>query len=120
MHDPLIDGGVIRKLWISETDLYRDHLLRLEKDSRRLRFAHSVSDGFIEDYASRMAEYGSVAWDAVSDRTSASMSSSPRASMIVTPWSPIGPETRTASPGRACATPRLGPRSRTPTPAVLM
>ena len=28
MHDPLIDGGVIRKLWVNETDLYRGHLLR--------------------------------------------------------------------------------------------
>ncbi len=36
---------------------------------------------------------------------SASMSSSPRASMIVTPWSPIGPETSTASPGRTAAAP---------------
>ena len=35
------------------------------------------------------------------------MSSSPRASMIVTPWSPIGPDTRTASPGRTCAAPSV-------------
>ena len=30
MQDILPDGGVIRKLWIGETDKYRDHLLRLE------------------------------------------------------------------------------------------
>ena len=30
MHEPLPDGGMIRKLWISETDAYRDHLLRLD------------------------------------------------------------------------------------------
>ena len=38
MQDPLADGGVIRKLWISEADLYRDHLLRLDAQSRHSRF----------------------------------------------------------------------------------
>ena len=41
---------------------------------------------------------------AVSERRSDSMPSSPRASMMVIPWSPIGPETITASPGRAAET----------------
>jgi GNAT superfamily N-acetyltransferase len=50
MHDPLIDGGAIRKLWISETDLYRDHLLRLDGESRRNRFGGGVSDEFIRGY----------------------------------------------------------------------
>jgi GNAT superfamily N-acetyltransferase len=50
MHDPLIDGGVIRKLWISETELYRDHLLRLDGESRRNRFGGGVSDDFIHSY----------------------------------------------------------------------
>ena len=50
MHDPLLDGGVIRKLWISETDLYRDHLLRLDGESRRNRFGGGVSDDFIRSY----------------------------------------------------------------------
>ena len=60
MHDPLIDGGVIRKLWISETDLYRDHLLRLDGESRRNRFGGGVSDDFIRSYVGL-----SVALDAV-------------------------------------------------------
>lgn len=59
--------GIIRRLWPTETDKFRDHLLRLDKDSRRLRFAHSVSDVFIEDYASRMSEYGSVVYGYVLD-----------------------------------------------------
>ena len=50
MHDPLIDGGVIRKLWISEADLYRDHLLRLDGESRRNRFGGAVADEFIRGY----------------------------------------------------------------------
>ncbi len=59
--------GTTRKLWPTETDKFRDHLLRLDKDSRRLRFAHSVSDAFIEDYAARMAEFGSVVYGHIID-----------------------------------------------------
>jgi GNAT superfamily N-acetyltransferase len=55
-------SGTIRKLWPSEEGLFREHLLRLDKDSRRMRFAHGVSDGFIEDYASRMNEMGSIVY----------------------------------------------------------
>ena len=51
MHDPLPQGGLIRKLWISEAEDYRDHLLRLDPDSRRNRFAGAVSDQFVRDYA---------------------------------------------------------------------
>lgn len=59
--------GVFRRLWPSEADKFRDHLLRLDKDSRRMRFAHAVADAFIEDYASRMTEYGSVVYGYVVD-----------------------------------------------------
>jgi RimJ/RimL family protein N-acetyltransferase len=52
--------GSIRKLWPTETGAFRDHLLRLDTSSRRMRFAHSVSDAFIEDYASRMTDMGSI------------------------------------------------------------
>jgi len=54
--------GIVRRLWPTETDKFRDHLLRLDKDSRRMRFAHSVSDTFIADYASRMSDFGSVVY----------------------------------------------------------
>lgn len=60
-------GGNIRKLWPQEADKFRDHLLRLDKDSRRMRFAHGVSDSFIEDYASRMSEMGSIVFGYVVD-----------------------------------------------------
>ena len=49
MHEPLSDG-VIRKMWIDRAGPYRDHLLRLDKDSRRNRFGGAVSDQFIENY----------------------------------------------------------------------
>jgi len=60
-------GGTIRKLWPKETHKFRDHLLRLDKDSRRMRFAHGVSDSFIDDYAGHMGEMGSIVYAYVVD-----------------------------------------------------
>jgi GNAT superfamily N-acetyltransferase len=51
MRDPLPRGGLIRKLWISEAELYRDHLLRLDLKSRRNRFGGAVSEQFLKNYA---------------------------------------------------------------------
>jgi GNAT superfamily N-acetyltransferase len=45
--------GAIRRLWPSELDLYRSHLLRLDPQTRRDRFSGAVSDGFIASYAER-------------------------------------------------------------------
>ena len=50
MHEPLVDGGVIRKLWIGEADQYRAHLLRLDDQSRHSRISGGVADEFIENY----------------------------------------------------------------------
>jgi GNAT superfamily N-acetyltransferase len=47
MHEVLPEGAVIRKLWIGETARYREHLLRLDPESRRSRFGAGVSDEFI-------------------------------------------------------------------------
>ena len=60
MREQPIPEGSIRRLWPTDAPLFRQHLLRLDKESRRLRFAHAVSDAFIEDYASRMSEFGSI------------------------------------------------------------
>lgn len=49
MHERLTDG-VIRKIWIDRTGPYRDHLLRLDNESRRNRFGGAVSDEFIKNY----------------------------------------------------------------------
>jgi GNAT superfamily N-acetyltransferase len=49
MHEPLTDG-VIRKLWIDRAGPYRDHLIRLDAESRRSRFGGAVSDQFILNY----------------------------------------------------------------------
>ena len=50
MQDILPEGGVIRKLWVGETDKYRDHMLRLDSASRHNRFGGGVSDEFIRNY----------------------------------------------------------------------
>jgi GNAT superfamily N-acetyltransferase len=51
MTELLPDGGTIRKLWIGETDAYRDHLLRLDHESRHRRFSGAVSDQVIARHA---------------------------------------------------------------------
>ncbi len=49
-------GGTIRKMWLSESDKFRDHLIWLDRESRRTRFGMAVSDSFINEYASRIGE----------------------------------------------------------------
>jgi GNAT superfamily N-acetyltransferase len=51
MTELLPDGGTIRKLWVGETDAYRDHLLRLDHESRHRRFSGAVSDEVIARHA---------------------------------------------------------------------
>jgi GNAT superfamily N-acetyltransferase len=60
MHEPLPDGGMIRKLWFNETDIYRDHLLRLDRESRHRRFSGAVSDEFIIHHSASANEIGAV------------------------------------------------------------
>jgi RimJ/RimL family protein N-acetyltransferase len=62
MSEYRILGGNIRKIWPTEADKFRDHLLRLDKSSRRMRFAHAVSDRFIEDYAAHIGDHGSIVY----------------------------------------------------------
>lgn len=51
MLDELTTPGVIRKLMPWESDLLRDHLLRLDPESRRCRFFSGVSDDTVAAYA---------------------------------------------------------------------
>ena len=48
--DPLPEGGLIRKLWIGDANQYRDHLLRLDEESRTLRFGGGISDQCLKNY----------------------------------------------------------------------
>lgn len=54
--------GEIRKLWPTELERYRDHLLRLDPDSRRLRFGMGVGDEFVTDYAMRINDLQSTVY----------------------------------------------------------
>jgi GNAT superfamily N-acetyltransferase len=50
MHEVLPEGAVIRKLWVGETAKYREHVLRLDPESRRNRFGGAVADEFVGKY----------------------------------------------------------------------
>ncbi|HEY7458593.1 MAG TPA: GNAT family N-acetyltransferase [Xanthobacteraceae bacterium] len=52
--------GTIRKLWVGEAAMLRDHLLRLDPESRRNRFGSTVNTYFIDQYASRAVTPESV------------------------------------------------------------
>jgi len=60
MQERLPEGGFVRKLWFGETAAYRDHLLRLDPDSRQRRFSGAVSDDFIARHAQTIDEVGVV------------------------------------------------------------
>ena len=51
MQTVYFEGGLIRKLWDVETDAYRDHLLRLDAESRRNRFSGTIADEAIQRFA---------------------------------------------------------------------
>ncbi len=65
--EPRALTGVVRRLWPTESPQFREHLLRLDGTSRRSRFAHGVSDSFIEAYAGRMGEAGALTFAYVED-----------------------------------------------------
>jgi len=60
MQEHLPDGGIVRKLWLGETDAYRDHLLRLDPDSRHRRFSGTVADDVIVKHAATADDLGVV------------------------------------------------------------
>lgn len=68
MNDLLPGGGIIRKLWLGEGDAYRDHLLRLDRDSRHRRFSGAVSDEVIARHAATIDDTGVVMYGFFVDR----------------------------------------------------
>jgi len=60
MQEPLPEDGAIRKLWAGEAGEYRDHLLRLDRESRYRRFSGAVSDEFVARHAAGAFEPGTV------------------------------------------------------------
>lgn len=59
--------GTMRKLFLTELDLYRDHLLRLDPESRLMRFGMAVDERFITDYAGRVNDLRSLVYAYVED-----------------------------------------------------
>src|SRR5947209_3180666 len=57
----------IRRLWQSDMDLFRDHMLRLDDTSRHLRFGGGVSDAFIRQYAEHCFGKGDLVFGAFLD-----------------------------------------------------
>ncbi len=55
-----VTPGTMRKLWAGETAIFREHLLRLDMESRRLRFGSAVSAEFIDRYTSRAFRNGAI------------------------------------------------------------
>ncbi|MEO1720645.1 MAG: GNAT family N-acetyltransferase [Pseudomonadota bacterium] len=58
-----------RKLWPAEVAAFKAHLLRLDRESRRRRFAHSVSDRFVEEYAETLTHRGAIVYGAFDSRS---------------------------------------------------
>lgn len=53
-------AGLIRRLRPSELRLFREHLLRLDHESRHDRFNSTISDEFVADYADRCFATGAT------------------------------------------------------------
>jgi GNAT superfamily N-acetyltransferase len=68
MEQAIVDGGVIRKLWIGEASEYNEHLLRLDPDSRRNRFGGTVPDELIRAYGETALRVGTVTHGFLVDR----------------------------------------------------
>ena len=65
MHDEQITtdlpgNGMVRKLTRHEMPMLREHLLRLDPESRRDRFNGYIDDGFIARYAARCQTDGTI------------------------------------------------------------
>ncbi len=68
MPETHIWGETIRKLWFTETEKFRDHLLRLDSESRRMRFGMVVGDDFIRKYAGQATQFQSVIYGSFAGR----------------------------------------------------
>jgi GNAT superfamily N-acetyltransferase len=60
MLDPLPPRSVIRKLWIGESEILAEHLLRLDGEHRRNLFGASVADAYVRRHAARALSCGTV------------------------------------------------------------
>jgi GNAT superfamily N-acetyltransferase len=69
MEQALIHGGVLRRLWPADLPAFREHLLRLDAQSRYDRFAMAVNDEFLTRYAERCFGFDDVIYGYYVDGT---------------------------------------------------
>jgi RimJ/RimL family protein N-acetyltransferase len=67
MQEPLTESAAIRRLWEADRELLRDHLLRLDPQSRHDRFNGGASDEFLNRYADHCFAPGDVIFGAFVD-----------------------------------------------------
>ena len=58
---------VIRRLWPNDQDEITQHFRQLDVQTRRLRFGGAVSEGFVEQYAGKLIELGTILYGAFPD-----------------------------------------------------
>jgi RimJ/RimL family protein N-acetyltransferase len=56
------ETGTTRKLFVTEHHNYRDHLLRLDDESRRMRFGMGVDNEFIANYVTLLNDMKSIVY----------------------------------------------------------
>ncbi len=85
-----LESPAYRKLSSVDTDAFCAHLLRLDRENRRLRFGHAVSDAFIRTYTDVAASLGGVVHGCFIDGTL-------RAAAELRPVSELMPKTAEAA-----------------------
>lgn len=66
-HAAATPESAIRRLGRTDLDAFRAHLLRLDADSRRSRFAMPATDAFVTRYAAMAFDHGSALFGAFDD-----------------------------------------------------
>lgn len=89
MIEALPDGGTIRKLWIGESSQLRDHLLRLDGDSRARRFGGGVSDARVIQYADTALTPGAIVYGFLIDGTLRGVAEMRRAGLPLAPQAEV-------------------------------
>jgi GNAT superfamily N-acetyltransferase len=64
---PQLPPAEIRRLWVSDMPKFRDHLLRLDPNSRHSRFGGGMSDDFVAHYAENCFGKGDLVFGAICD-----------------------------------------------------
>ena len=64
---PQFPPAEIRRLWLSDMPSFREHLLRLDSNSRHQRFGGGMSDDFVGHYAENCFGKGDLVFGAIVD-----------------------------------------------------